>query len=160
MIKISKLIVLIITLTLFMARIPPQSSMYCFKSLSRYSKTRVKDFSVWTMSCKVTVKRNIKMLLLQAILKMNFIIVELFGGIYGKSKQSFRGLFVRRVLLSQQIVFDNRPLKLQQKQPAIQLQALVHQSSFNISNFINYSPKNQMSLAKEPKRRRWCKVGL
>ena len=84
MIKISKLIVLIITLTLFMARIPPQSSMYCFKSLSRYSKTRVKDFSVWTMSCKVTVKRNIKMLLVLTILRMNFIIVELFGGIWEK----------------------------------------------------------------------------
>ena len=74
MIKISKLIVFIITLTLFMARIPPQSSMYCFKSLSKYSKTRVNDFSVWTMSCKVTIKRNIKMLLLLTILKMNFII--------------------------------------------------------------------------------------
>lgn len=30
------------------------SSIYCFKSLSRYSKTRVNDFSVWIISCKVT----------------------------------------------------------------------------------------------------------
>ena len=42
------------TLTLFMASIPPQSSIYCFRSLSRYSKTRVNDFSVWTISCNVT----------------------------------------------------------------------------------------------------------
>lgn len=42
------------TLTLFMAKMPPQSSMYCFKSRSRYSKTKVSDFSVWTMSCNVT----------------------------------------------------------------------------------------------------------
>ena len=32
----------------------PQSSMYCFRSFSRYSKTSVSDFSVCTMSCNVT----------------------------------------------------------------------------------------------------------
>lgn len=43
-----------LTLTLFMLRMLPQSSMYCFRSFSRYSKTNVSDFSVWTMSCNVT----------------------------------------------------------------------------------------------------------
>ena len=53
---------MLITLTLFIARIPPQSSIYCFRSRSKYSKTNVNDFSVCTMSCKVTAKdkSNIK----------------------------------------------------------------------------------------------------
>ena len=42
------------TLTLFMARMPPQSSMYCLRSFSRYSKTSVRDLSVCTMSWRVT----------------------------------------------------------------------------------------------------------
>lgn len=43
-----------LTLTLFMLRMLPQSSMYCFRSFSRYSKTSVNDFSVCTISCNVT----------------------------------------------------------------------------------------------------------
>ena len=43
-----------------MARIAPQSSIYCFRSLSRYSNTRVSDLSVWTMSWRVT--RNKRMM--------------------------------------------------------------------------------------------------
>ena len=54
-------IIILPTLTLFMARIPPQSSMYCFRSRSRYSKTNVRDFSVCTMSCRVTeIKRTLE----------------------------------------------------------------------------------------------------
>lgn len=44
----------ILTFTLFILRMFLQSSMYCFKSLSRYSNTNVRDFSVWTMSWRVT----------------------------------------------------------------------------------------------------------
>ncbi len=47
-------VLLLLTLTLFMLRILPQSSMYCFRSFSRYSKTSVNDFSVCTISCRVT----------------------------------------------------------------------------------------------------------
>ena len=42
------------SLTLFIASIAPQSSIYCFKSLSKYSNTNVRALSVWTMSCRVT----------------------------------------------------------------------------------------------------------
>ena len=42
-----------------MARIAPQSSIYCFRSLSRYSNTRVRDLSVWTMSWRVTGNRRL-----------------------------------------------------------------------------------------------------
>ena len=48
------------TLTLFMARMPPQSSMYCLRSFSRYSKTSVRDLSVCTMSWRVTEDENKK----------------------------------------------------------------------------------------------------
>ena len=42
------------SLTLFMERMAPQSSMYCFRSRSKYSNTNVKLLSVCTMSWRVT----------------------------------------------------------------------------------------------------------
>ena len=42
-----------------MARMAPQSSMYCLRSRSKYSKTSVRDLSVWTISCSVTEMENI-----------------------------------------------------------------------------------------------------
>ena len=45
-------------MTLFIARMAPQSSMYCLRSRSRYSNTSVRDLSVCTMSWRVTATQN------------------------------------------------------------------------------------------------------
>ena len=42
------------TFTFVMLIIPQQSSMYCLRSISTYSKMRVREREVWMMSCSVT----------------------------------------------------------------------------------------------------------
>ena len=69
-----------LTLTLFMLRMLPQSSMYCFRSFSRYSKTNVNDFSVWTISCRVTGKRTKNVAIIMRLFGTSFFIGDSIKG--------------------------------------------------------------------------------
>ena len=76
-----------------MARIAPQSSIYCLRSLSRYSNTRVRDLSVWTMSWRVTENRKMVILLSRNVaewgrgvktLSLSWTVIVFKGGIWSK----------------------------------------------------------------------------